>query len=180
VREAYRDINSFFNQIRDPIEQQQSRTHRRIGVQEGVEHRSHVKLSKPEWRGDRQQSTRLLLLSRRASLCDVERREYLPTSCKVGLPELRQAKRPRASMHERHRETALEQRDRTSHCCGRAPEPAGSRGQRASIDRGHECPHGVDPVHRCSFRNQPLSAQVILSKSATQYISLADPERAET
>jgi len=111
VREAYRDINSFFNQIRDPIEQQQSRTHRRIGVQEGVEHRSHVKLSKPEGRRDRQQSTRLLLLSRGASLCDVERREYLPTSCKVGPPELRQTKRPRGSMHERHRETALEQRD---------------------------------------------------------------------
>jgi len=48
VREAYRDINSLFNQIRDPIEQQESCAHRRIFVQEGVEHRSHVKLSKPE------------------------------------------------------------------------------------------------------------------------------------
>jgi hypothetical protein len=78
VRKAYRDINSFLNQIRDPIEQQESRAHRRIGVQEGVEHGSHVKLSKPEWRGDRQQSTRLLLLSRRATLCDVERRQVPP------------------------------------------------------------------------------------------------------
>jgi hypothetical protein len=81
--------------------------------------------------------------------------------------------RRRSALRKSHPESTLEQRDRPRHGRSRMPEAAGGRSERAAIHRGYESPHRIDPVHCCSFCNQPLQEAGILSPSTAHYIGEA-------
>ena len=167
VGDADRDVNPLFDEIYNPVEQEEARLHGGIGVQKRVENGPHVELSQSQRRRDREQPARLLLPPRGVALGLVERTQHGPASLQIGLAELGQFKRPCAPVQQLRAQLRLQERNCARHLRWRAGKVPGGRCQGATVDRSHERPHRINPVHCCGPCNQPLQDTGVPWQAAT-------------
>jgi hypothetical protein len=148
---AHRDIDSLFDQVCDPIQKQQPRPHRRVGVEKSIEYWSHMQLPKPQWRGDGEEPTWLLLLTSCAAFGDVERSQNIAARGQICLAKFRQMKRSRTPVQQPHPEAILQLRDRAGDRRRRLRQIASGGRERPAVDRGDKSAHSIKAIHRCTF-----------------------------
>ncbi len=149
MSDADRDVNPLLGEIYNPGEQQ-ARLDGGIGVQKRIEYGSYMELPQYQRRRNREQPTRQLLPPSGVALAASSADNVVPQVAGQASPNSVSLSPPVVPRGNCAPHRVSKSAIARVTCAGRAGKSAGGRRQGATIDRNHERPHRIDPVHCCS------------------------------